>query len=98
MEKELCLVLYIMFGGGSIILFIFSIMSFINVKGLNIQEGKNIRGGMILLINTIIYGVLAYIFNMRIQRINYEEEKNKTIDNFLELPSLNYNFNINQKN
>ena len=98
MEKELCLVLYIMFGGGSIILFIFSIMSFINVKGLNIQEGKNIRGGMILLINTIIYGVLAYIFNMRIQRINYEEEKNKTLDNFLELPSLNYNFNINQKN
>ena len=98
MEKELCLVLYIMFGGGSIILFIFSIMSFINVKGLNIQEGKNIRGGMVLLINTIIYGVLAYIFNMRIQRINYEEEKNKTLDNFLELPSLNYNFNINQKN
>ena len=98
MEKELCLVLYIMFGGGSIILFIFSIMTFINVKGLNIQEGKNIRGGMILLINTIIYGVLAYIFNMRIQRINYEEEKNKTLDNFLELPSLNYNFNINQKN
>ena len=98
MEKELCLVLYIMFGGGSIILFIFSLMSFINVKGLDIQEGKNIRGGMILLVNTVIYGALAYILNMRIQRIKYEEEKNKTLDNFLELPSLNYNFNINQNN
>ena len=96
MEKELCIFLYIAFGGGAAILFIFALMSFLNVKGLHIEEGKNIRGGMILLINTIIYGALAYALNKRLQRIKYEEEKNKSLDNFLELPSLNYNFNINQ--
>ena len=96
MEKELYIFLFIAFGGGTAILFIFSLMAFLNVKGLHIEEGKNIRGGMILLINTIIYGALAYVFNMRIQRIKYEEEKNKSLDNFLELPSLNYNYNINQ--
>ena len=98
MEKELCLFLYIAFGGGAFILFIFSLMAFLNVKGLHIEEGKNVRGGMILLINTAIYGALAYILNMRLQRIKYEEEKNKSLDNFLELPSLNYNFNTNNKN
>ncbi len=96
MEKELCLFLYIAFGGGAAILFIFSLMAFINVKGLDIKEGKNIRGGMILLINTAIYGAIAYMLNLRIQRIKYEEEKNRNLDNFLELPSLNYNFNANQ--
>ena len=96
MEKELCIFLYITFGGGAAILFIFSLMAFMNVKGLDIQEGKNIRGGMILLINTVIYGAIAYILNLRIQRIKYEEEKSKSLDNFLELPSLNYNFNKNQ--
>ncbi len=95
MEKELYLFLYIAFGGGAAILFIFSLMAFLNVKGLHIEEGKNIRGGMILLINTAIYGVLAYIINLRIQRIKYEEEKSKNLDNFLELPSLNYNLNMN---
>ena len=97
MEKTICLVLFIAFGGGAAILFIFTFMAFINVKGLHIEEGKNIRGGMILLINTAIYGALAYMLNLRLQRIKYEEEKNKSLDNFLELPSLNYNFNINQK-
>ena len=99
MEKTLCIFLYITFGGGAVILFIFSLMAFSNVKGLHIEEGKNIRGGFILLINTAIYAVLAYIINMRIQRIKYEEEKNRSLDNFLELPSLhyNYNFNINEK-
>ena len=96
MEKELCIFLYITFGGGAAILFIFALMAFMNVKGLDIQEGKNIRGGMILLINTVIYGAIAYILNLRIQRIKYEEEKSKSLDNFLELPSLNYNFNKNQ--
>ena len=93
MEKTICISLYIAFGGGALILLIFSIMAFLNVKGLHIEEGKNIRGGMILLINTFIYGLLAYIMSNRIQRLNYEEEKNKNLDNFLELPSLNYNFN-----
>ena len=97
MEKTICQVLYIAFGGGAAILCIFTFMAFINVKGLHIEEGKNIRGGMILLINTAIYGALAYMLNLRLQRIKYEEEKNKRLDNFLELPSLNYNFNINQK-
>ena len=96
MEKELCLFLYIVFGGGSVILFIFAFMAFINVKGLDIKDGKNIRGGMILLVNTAIYGGLAYMLNMRLQRIKYEEEKSRSLDNFLELPSLNYNFNVNQ--
>ena len=91
MVKELYLFLYIAFGGGAFLLFIFSLMCFINVRGLHIEEGKNYRGGIILLINTAIYGVLAYMINMRIQRINYEEEKSKRLDNFLELPSLNYN-------
>ena len=88
MEKELCLILYITFGGGSVILFIFSLLAFFDVKGLHIEEGKNIRGGMILLINTALYGALAYIINLRIQRLKYEEEKNKNLDNFLELPSF----------
>ena len=88
MEKEICLVLYIVFGGGSIILLIFSLLAFLNIKGLHIEEGKNIRGGMILLVNTGIYGILAYIINLRIQRLKYEEEKNKNLDNFLELPSF----------
>ena len=68
------------------------------LKEVSIEEGKNIRGGFILLINTAIYAALAYIINMRIQRIKYEEEKNRSLDNFLELPSLhyNYNFNINE--
>ena len=94
MEKELMLFLYIAFGGGAFLLFIFSLMAFLNVRGLHIEEGKNFRGGMILLINTAIYGAIAYMLNMRIQRINYEEEKSKALDNFLELPSLNYNSNM----
>ena len=97
MEKTICIILFIAFGGGAAILSIFALMAFINVKGLHIEEGKNIRGGMILLINTAIYGAIAYMLNLRLQRIKYEEEKNKSLDNFLELPSLNYNFNINQK-
>ena len=88
MEKTICISLYIAFGGGAFILLIFSIMAFLNVKGLHIEEGKNIRGGIILLINTGIYAILAYIINLRIQRIKYEEEKNKNLDNFLELPSF----------
>ena len=93
MEKTICIISYIAFGGGAVILLIFSIMAFLNVKGLHIEEGKNIRGGMILLFTTAIYGLLAYVMSNRIQRINYEEEKNKNLDNFLELPSFNYNFN-----
>ena len=75
MEKEICLVLYIVFGGGSIILLIFSLLAFLNIKGLHIEEGKNIRGGIILLINTGIYGILAYIINLRI--IKYVFHGNK---------------------
>ncbi len=52
MEKEIYLVLYIAFGGGSVILFIFSLLAFLDVKGLHIEEGKNIRGGIILLITS----------------------------------------------
>ena len=88
MEKEIYLVLYIAFGGGSVILFIFSLLAFLDVKGLHIEEGKNIRGGIILLINTVLYGSLAYIINLRNQRLKFEEEKNKNQDNFLELPSF----------
>ena len=88
MEKSIFITLYIAFGSGCFILFIFSIMAFCNVRGMHIEEGKNIRGGMILLINTIIYGVVAYCINLRIQRLKYEEEKNKNLDNFLELPAF----------
>ena len=88
MEKEIYIILYIAFGGGSIILFIFSLLAFLNIKGLHIEEGKNIRGGIILLIDTGIYGIIAYIINLRIQRLKYEEEKNKNSNNFLELPAF----------
>ena len=88
MEKEIYIVLYIAFAGGSIILLVFSLLTFLNIKGLHIEEGKNIRGGMILLCTTAIYGLLAYVMSNRIQRIKYEEEKNKNLDNFLELPSF----------
>ena len=98
MEKELYIFLFIAFGGGAVILLIFSIMAFLNVKGLHIEEGKNIRGGMILLCTTAIYGLLAYVMSNRLQRIKYEEEKNKSLDNFLELPSFNYNFNNQNQN
>ena len=53
-----------------------------------VEEGKNIRGGIILLIDTALYAIIAYIINIRIQRLKYEEEKNKNLDNFLELPSF----------
>ena len=88
MEKECYIVLYIAFGGGSIILFVFSLLAFLDIKGLHIEDGKNIRGGFILLINTALYALIAYIINIRIQRLKYEEEKNKNLDNFLELPSF----------
>ena len=88
MEKEIYIVLYIAFGGGSIILLVFFFFSFLNIKGLHIEEGKNIRGGIILLIDTALYAIIAYIINIRIQRLKYEEEKNKNLDNFLELPSI----------
>ena len=88
MEKECYIVLYIAFGGGSIILFVFSLLAFLDIKGLHIEDGKNIRGAIILLINTALYAIIAYILNIRIQRLKYEEEKNKNLDNFLELPSF----------
>jgi hypothetical protein len=88
MEKECYIVLYIAFGGGSIILFVFSLLAFLDIKGLHIEDGKNIRGAIILLINTALYAIIAYIINIRIQRLKYEEEKNKNLDNFLELPSF----------
>ena len=88
MEKECYMVLYIAFGGGSIILFVFSLLAFLDIKGLHIEDGKNIRGAIILLINTALYAIIAYIINIRIQRLKYEEEKNKNLDNFLELPSF----------
>ena len=88
MEKQIYIILYIAFGSGSFILLIFSLMAFCNIKGMHIEEGNNIRGGMILLINTILYGSLAYCINLRIQRLKYEEEKNKNLDNFMELPAF----------
>ena len=88
MEKECYIVLYIAFGGGSIILFVFSLLAFLDIKGLHIEDGKNIRGAIILLINTALYAIIAYIINIRIQRLKYEEEKIKNLDNFLELPSF----------
>ena len=88
MEKEIYIVLYIAFAGGSIILLVFSLLTFLNITGLHIEEGKNIRGGIILLIDTALYAIIAYIINIRIQRLKYEEEKNKNLDNFLELPSF----------
>ena len=88
MEKQIYTTLYITFGSGCLILFIFSLLAFLNIKGMHIEEGNNIRGGMILLVNTIIYGILAYCINMRIQRLKYEEEKNKNLDNFMELPAF----------
>ena len=88
MEKECYIVLYIAFGGGSVILFVFSLLAFLDIKGLHIEDGKNIRGAIILLINTALYAIIAYIINIRIQRLKYEEEKNKNLDNFLELPSF----------
>ena len=47
-----------------------------------------IIGDLNILILAIAYAILAYIINLRIQRIKYEEEKNKNLDNFLELPSF----------
>ena len=88
MEKEIYIVLYLAFGGGSIILLVFSLLTFLNIKALHIEEGKNIRGGIILLIDTALYAIIAYIINIRIQQLKYEEEKNKNLDNFLELPSF----------
>ena len=88
MEKEIYTILYISFGSGCFILLIFSLMAFINVKGMHIQEGNNIRGGMILLVNTILYGIIAFCISKRIQRLKYEEAKNKNLDNFLELPAF----------
>ena len=41
MEKECYIVLYIAFGGGSIILFVFSLLAFLDIKGLHIEDGKN---------------------------------------------------------
>ena len=88
MEKEIYIVLYIAFAGGSIILLVFSLLTFLNIKGLHIEEGKNIRGGIILLIDTALYAIIAYIINIRIQRLKYKKKKNKNLDNFLELPSF----------
>ena len=93
MKKIIFTSLYIIFGAGAVILSIFSLLAFINVKSLHIKEGKNFRGGMILLINTLIYGALAYFMNVKIQKINYEEEQKRNLDNFLELPTLNYKKN-----
>ena len=93
MSKELWHYLFIIFSGGAVFLLILSIMTFCNIKGLNISEGRNTTGGLILLINTVLYGIIAYGISVKLTFIKYEEEKNRQLDNFLELPSLNYNFN-----
>ena len=95
MSKELWHYLFIIFAGGAVFLLILSIMAFCNIKGLNIEEGRNMTGGLILLINTVLYGIIAYGISVKLIFIKNEEEKNRQLDNFLELPSLNYNFNPN---
>jgi hypothetical protein len=40
---------------GFIILFILSILSFVNIQALKIKEGRHIHSGIILLITSIVF-------------------------------------------
>lgn len=51
--------IFIISTSGFFVLFIFSMMSFANSESLQIEEGKKNNSGVMLLVNSIIYLIIA---------------------------------------
>ena len=54
--------------GSAIILFIFSIMAFLNIEGLKIKSGKYIISGIMLLINSLFYTAIAVFLKIKMNK------------------------------
>ena len=71
--------LFLISTGSAIILFIFSIMAFLNIEGLKIKTGQYIKSGIMLLINSLFYTAIAAFLKIKMNK-DYQrslERKNK---------------------
>lgn len=76
MDSTLYSLLFFILCTGSILLLIFSVMAFCKVEGLEIDEGKHTKSGIILIIDAIIYGIIAFFLKRRTKSYKkLEEEK-----------------------
>ena len=76
------------FLGGGFILLIFTIMAYLNCKGLKIKEGKHYNSGTILLINSILYFICSYYFNSLIKKENELNNRKNNDLQYFEMPEL----------
>ena len=80
--------------GSSLILLLFSIFAFIDLEGMKIAEGKHITSGMILLVNSVIYFIIALLVNRKISSNNEnngEKRDQFKSGNLLEMPIIKVN-------
>lgn len=83
--------LFFISAGSSIILLLLSIMAFINLEGMKIQEGKNYTSGIMLLINCILYFLIALYIKIKISRNNddsLEKRDHFKSGHLLEMPEI----------
>ena len=87
---NICLTyLFCIFTGGSVILTIFSIMSFIGAKGMNLKYERRFSVGCIFIINALIYGAIAYYLSHKLSEKEEKlQSKVSSLDNVMELPIL----------
>ena len=80
--------------GSSLILLLFSIFAFIDLEGMKIAKGKHITSGMILLVNSVIYFIIALLVNRKISSNNEnngEKRDQFKSGNLLEMPIIKAN-------
>ena len=80
--------------GSSLILLLVSIIAFIDLEGMKIAEGKHITSGMILLVNSVIYFIIALLVNRKISSNNEnngEKRDQFKSGNLLEMPIIKAN-------
>lgn len=61
MSKGLLIYIFLISGFGFILLLILSILAFLDVESLEIEENRNKNSGIMLLVNSIVYLIIAII-------------------------------------
>ncbi len=70
MSNALFNYIFIVSTSGFIVLFIFSMMSFANSESLQIEKGKKNNSGVMLLVNSIIYLLIAIFVKIKQNKAN----------------------------
>lgn len=83
--------LLILSTGSSFVSFLFSILAFLNLEGMRIEKGKNINSGVLLLVNSILFFIVAYFSKTKLSKQNKPEKRQiNSSDQMLEMKIIDF--------